>query len=368
VNLADPPSDRLSPSPQRDAVAELGQAPGLARLDARLARAFNRLHDRRAVPLPLRIGGTDLVLRWVYDADAGARVLPPLDVYRFRLGPHAGRLGLDLPAVAALLGEARPARIPRALRTVLIADALAPSADALARATRLHFEWQPGDEAERALDPAIALRFRVDGNGWSGALQFDEPGVLDAFAPAPATTGAGAPAAAFDRLRLPLRFVVGQTRLRLHEVRGIARGDIIAIEDWRAAGTAVVAEAAPAGPGGPRLVALIEGSQIKIQHTREHSMNSPADTPASAAPQAAELAVDRLDAIEVTLRFEVGDLAISLGELRTVRAGHVFDLGQPLNRGPVRIVAHGNLLGKGTLVAVGDRLGVRVSEFAPGDL
>jgi len=38
------------------------------------------------------------------------------------------------------------------------------------------------------------------------------------------------------------------------------------------------------------------------------------------------------------------------------------------NRGPVRIVAHGNLLGKGTLVAVGDRLGVRVSEFAPGDL
>lgn len=366
MNLADPPSDRLSPSPARDAVVELGQAPGLARLDGRLARAFNRLHDRRAVPLPLHVGGSDFMLRWVYDDDAGAPALPPLDVYRFRLGPHGGRLGLDLPAVAALLGEARPARIPRALRTVLVADALAPCADALARTTRLHFEWQPGEEPERALDPAIALRFRVDGNGWSGALQFDEPGVLDAFAPA--TTGAGAPAAAFDRLRLPLRFALGQTRLRLHEVRGIARGDIVAIEDWRAAGAAVVAEAAPAGQGGPRLVGLVEGSQITIQHTREHPMNSPADTPAGTAPQAAELAVDRLDAIEVTLRFEVGDLAISLGELRNVRAGHVFDLGQPLNRGPVRIVAHGNLLGKGTLVAVGDRLGVRVSEFAPGDL
>jgi len=366
VNLADPPSDRLSPSPEREAIVELGRAPGLVRLDTALARAFNRLHDRRAVPLALHVGGADLILRWVYDADAGAPALPPLDVYRFRLGPHAGRLGLDVPAVAALLGEARPARIPRALRTVLVADALAPCADALARATRLHFEWQPAEEAERALDPAIALRFRVDGSGWSGALQFDEPGVLDAFAPA--TAGTGAPAAAFDRLRLPLRFALGQTRLRLHEVRGIARGDIVAIEDWRAAGAAVVVEAAPAGPGGPRLVALAEGAQITIQHTREHPMNSPADTPADAAPQAAELAVDRLDAIEVTLRFEVGDLAISLGELRNVRAGHVFDLGQPLNRGPVRIVAHGNLLGKGTLVAVGDRLGVRVSEFAPGDL
>jgi len=93
-----------------------------------------------------------------------------------------------------------------------------------------------------------------------------------------------------------------------------------------------------------------------------------ATPPAATAPESPELAVDRLDAIEVTLRFEVGDLPISLGDLRNVRAGHVFELGQPLNRGPVRIVAHGNLLGKGTLVAVGDRLGVRVSEFAPGDL
>jgi type III secretion protein Q len=46
----------------------------------------------------------------------------------------------------------------------------------------------------------------------------------------------------------------------------------------------------------------------------------------------------------------------------------VFDLGQPLNRSPVRILAHGNVLGKGYLVAVGDRLGVRVSEFAPGEV
>jgi type III secretion protein Q len=70
----------------------------------------------------------------------------------------------------------------------------------------------------------------------------------------------------------------------------------------------------------------------------------------------------------VTLRFEVGDLAVSLGELRNLRPGHVFELAQPLNRSPVRILAHGNVLGKGYLVAVGDRLGVRVSEFAPSEI
>jgi len=373
VNLADPPSDRLTPATGRAAVVELGDAPALPRIDAALARAFNRLHDRRAAPLTLNVGGRSLILRWVYDDDSDrAAALPPLDVHRFRLGPHEGRIGFDQPALAALLDEARPDRIPRPLRSVLLADALASCADALARATRLHFEWQPGDATEPALDPHAALRYRIDDAGWSGALQFDTPGALDAIAPGLAPAGPAASAAANDaleRLRLPLRFRIGRTRLRLAEVRGIERGDIVAIEEWRAAGAAVVVDAVPGGAAGPCFTALAEGSRITIQHRREQPMNRPADTPpATSANEGPELAVDRLDAMEVTLRFEVGDLAISLGELRNVRAGHVFELGQPLNRGPVRIVAHGNLLGKGTLVAVGDRLGVRVSEFAPGDL
>jgi type III secretion protein Q len=253
---------------------------------------------------------------------------------------------------------------------VLVADALAACADALARTTRLHFEWQSGDADEPPLDAVSALRFRLDDAGWSGALQFDAPGALDALVPALAHGGARTRSGGtLERLRLPLRFELGRTRLRLEEVRGIVLGDIVAIEEWRAAGAAVVVDATPGGPAGPRFTALAEGSRITIQQTRKQTMNHPADTPSTAATQEApELAVDRLDAIEVTLRFEVGDLPISLGELRNVRAGHVFELGQPLNRGPVRIVAHGNLLGKGTLVAVGDRLGVRVSEFAPGDL
>jgi type III secretion protein Q len=102
-------------------------------------------------------------------------------------------------------------------------------------------------------------------------------------------------------------------------------------------------------------------------------MNRPTDPTNAAAPagdlqEAAGATLDRLDALEVQLRFEVGDLEVSLGELRHLRAGHVFELGQPLNRSSVRILAHGNVLGQGHLVAVGERLGVRVSEFAAGGL
>jgi type III secretion protein Q len=115
---------------------------------------------------------------------------------------------------------------------------------------------------------------------------------------------------------------------------------------------------------------LAEGSRITLQQSKETAMNR--DTPEAGLTgqddAAASLPLDRLDALEVTLRFEVGELSVSLGELKGLNPGHVFELGHALNRSPVRIIAHGNVLGKGYLVAVGDQLGVRVSEFAPSEL
>ena len=117
-------------------------------------------------------------------------------------------------------------------------------------------------------------------------------------------------------------------------------------------------------------VGLAEGSRITLQQSKEIAMNRdiPAAGIAADEDDAASLPLDRLDALEVSLRFEVGELSLSLGELKGLRAGHVFELAHPLNRSPVRIVAHGNVLGRGYLVAVGDQLGVRVSEFAPSEL
>jgi type III secretion protein Q len=366
VNLADKPLERAPQEPTVAGVRELGDSPALPRVEPRLREAFARLHDRRAPALSVPLGGERLVLEWVYDDGP----TPPCDVYRFRLGPNPGRLGLDVPALAALLAEPRPERIPKALRCVLLADALQEAADALAAATRLHFEWTPGDEpaAAGAFDARQAACFRVAAKGWRGFLQFDDPGVLAALLP-PLVPRAARPSAALERLRFPLRFEIGSTRLRLHEVRGIQRGDIVAIESWRAAGAAVIATAEVGGPGGIALTGRAEGSRITLL-TRDDSMNRTQDAASAATePQeSTELMLDRLDALEVSLRFEVGELEIALGELRNLRPGHVFELGAPLNRSAVRILAHGNLLGKGTLVAVGDRLGVRVSEFAPGEL
>jgi type III secretion protein Q len=361
-----------------DAVTELGEAAALPRADAATVRALNRLYAsaaRQAMSVSVSAAGKDYRLAWRLDDNAEAGLY---ERYRFKLGPHVGHLGLDAPSVETLLGEPRSHLLPRDLRYILLADALHPLVDALEKTLRVHFEWQPPEGDARELrgpldDPQRAAFFvaaSADGTTLRGFMQFESQAALDSLVPATLTGVAATPNAMFEHLRFPLAFRIGSTPIRLREVASIRPGDIVSIEQWASAGAAIVLTAELGGHAGRQLVAHAEGSRITVQQSKDRAMNR--DVPLASAADAPEanpqLPIDRLDALEVALRFEVGDLSLSLGELKTIRAGHVFDLGQPLNRSTVRILAHGNVLGKGHLVAIGDRLGVRVSEFAPNEI
>lgn len=288
-------------------------------------------------------------------------------------------------AATAVFGERQSDRLPRELRYVLLADALHALSERVEKIARMRFEWVPSEVAEGDVVQAGSVVAPSAGTpdaqraawfsattaqgGVGGFVQFDDGAVLDALlaawnAPAPA------PSRSFDWLRVPIPFCLGTTGMSLRELGSICPGDIISIETWVSAGTALQVSADIGGAAGRRLVGLAENTQIIIQHWNDIAMNrdSHVSSAASDDNEAASLPLDRLDALEVTLRFEVGDLSVTLGELKGIRAGHVFDLAQPLNRSAVRILAHGNVLGKGHLVAVGDRLGVRVSEFAPSEI
>ena len=374
----------MSSNAWSDAVTELGESRALPRADAANVRALNRLYG--TVPLPdVSARGARYRIHWNHDAAFGHTAR---ESYRFKLGAHVGHLAMDAPSLQVLLGERRIDLLPRDLRYILLADALHPVVDALEKALRLHFEWQPSEAEARETqerrehaalvhcDPERAAFFAAppsDGGAMlRGFVQFEDAATLDALVPAGRAPYRAAHAIdAFDTLRLPVNFCLGSTPIQLREISSIRPGDIVGIEQWRSSGAAIVVSAELGGPGGRHLSAFAEGSHITVQQSRDSAMKP--DTPAQAAQATgtadnANLPIDRLDALEVTLRFEVGDLSLSLGELKSIRAGHVFDLAQPLNRSPVRILAHGNVLGKGYLVAVGDRLGVRVSEFAPGEV
>ena len=354
------------------AVIELNESSALTRLPASACQALNRLYDRRAPALEFSLRGVTHRLQWRFGSPSP---FTELASYRFRLGPQTGWLMLDPPAQADLLQERSHALLPAELRYVLLADALQPVAAALEASLRLHFEWSPGEpdedaEALAALDTAACFSIAADGEArpWQGLLLFQDPAALDKLVPPLPAAPVGPVGKGFDGLRLPLAFHIGDSLLSLAEVRGIRPGDIVSVEHWTAAGAGLVVQAAVGGAAGRQLIARAEGSRITVTHWRDALMNRDELAVAAEADDATGLPLDRLDALEVALRFEVGHLTLSLGELRNIGPGHVFNLTQPLNRSPVRILAHGNVLGKGFLVAVGERLGVRVSEFAPTEL
>jgi type III secretion system YscQ/HrcQ family protein len=69
------------------------------------------------------------------------------------------------------------------------------------------------------------------------------------------------------------------------------------------------------------------------------------------------------DNIPVSLDFDLGNLAVPLGELAALKPGYVFEL--PISLDAVRVIirANGTRIGHGELVAVGDVLGVQLLAF-----
>jgi type III secretion protein Q len=358
----------LATHPATDVVADLSTMPGLPRLPAAALPALNRLHAHAPSWTLPWADGTGTIRLTPSTAsrgefDEGSR-------YCFRLGPHPGHVDLDAVGLRRLLREPAAEMLPHELRAVLLADALQPLCTALENATRLHFEWTLA-EAPRAPAPdGACVAFMLLAHDATpiaaGTVALDEPGALDALVPdwPPQRKAA---ITAFENLRIPVRFELGATSIALEEVRRVTPGDIVSVERWRSREAGLLSVVKVGHRGTLGVTAAIDGAEASIVSMGEDPMNV-SDITAGTSVGESNLPLGRLDALEVVLRFEVGELMLSLGELRALQPGHVFDLGEPLNRSTVRILAHGNLLGKGTLVAVGDRLGVRVAEFAAASL
>ena len=71
-------------------------------------------------------------------------------------------------------------------------------------------------------------------------------------------------------------------------------------------------------------------------------------------------AIAAADSIPVSLDFDLGNLAVPLGELASLKPGYVFELPNSLDSVRVVIRANGTRVGHGELVAVGDVLGVQL--------
>jgi type III secretion system YscQ/HrcQ family protein len=74
------------------------------------------------------------------------------------------------------------------------------------------------------------------------------------------------------------------------------------------------------------------------------------------------LAAALKDGLNINLVFELGRRKVTLGELKKIKPGYTFDLATQLDR-CVSVVANGRTVGKGNLVQIDQRLGVRLVEI-----
>ena len=65
--------------------------------------------------------------------------------------------------------------------------------------------------------------------------------------------------------------------------------------------------------------------------------------------------------IDVELRFELAQWTAPLGQVSTFAPGAVLDLGQPVDEAAVSVWIGARCIGKGQLVAIGERLGLRLT-------
>jgi type III secretion protein Q len=164
----------------------------------------------------------------------------------------------------------------------------------------------------------------------------------------------GAPA----RTDLPVLWaaVVGYSRVTAADVQALEEHDIVILDDIRPASNllncrlCVGPSRLPAGRvqwrhGGPLQMVQYDGiGESKVS----------AQTETGADPEV------RFEEIPVNLRFELAQWTASLGEIGALAPGAVLDLGQRVDDHAVSIWVEQRCIGKGQLVAIGERLGVRL--------
>jgi type III secretion protein Q len=336
--------------------------PALASLARALCDARGALHGTvRAVPgRPARTGRSALLaiacgqgeLHLQVDVDDGARAafeaiaLEPEPACRAALAS----LYLATPLAAlARHGAAQPA--VRELRL-----AVPPAAPAAATSGALHLEYDhAGDTAGVTVT-----------------------GVSDALAAAlaerigPGGRGAALPAA-LATLALPTRLRLRSRHATPALLRSLQPGDVLlgwpaapgfkphaALDQatllWGAAnGQAIHARARIDSNN-----VILESRPVMVNNDPDLSLRAATDVAAAPAP------IDVSD-VELPVHIEVVTVNLPIGQIAALQPGYLLTLPLALADADIRLVAHGQTLAFGELVAIGDQLGLHIRRIAKSD-
>lgn len=274
--------------------------------------------------------------------------------------------GADHPALYAIAQDADAQR-----RTALAGLWLAPmlgtlSAAGLGDAALTAFA--PEHDVAQAGD-AAALPLRVEGPHGDTPCRITALDWL-ATTPAPPAADRGAVLAQLGSVALPLALRMASRRCATHTLAALGPGDVLL--GW---GPHAYRPDADAGTvrltcGDSRHPHLTVHAQYKEGTVTILDVPALADDDTVAADETTRdtphTSADgvAVEALEVPVHLELAVMSLPLAELAALAPGHVLQLPVLLRDATVRLVCHGQTLGQGQLVAVGEHLGLQISAMS----
>jgi type III secretion protein Q len=346
--------------PEEEVPIPLGRSRHLPRI-SESASTLARMYGRG--PLPLKIGGESWrfqLLCWT-EPLTGARL-------RVRIGDTEAVVGIESLSAFGGAVEIETA-IPTVLHAAYLNGLGAPVWREFEALTQRAIEVLEVRLDEPLIPDPECLGFEVgrdpQGAATRGLLRFVDPDArrnAELRRVLTATSVRKMPELPIPS-GLSLRWVaeVGRTEVTAADVRSLEEHDIVLLDEVKPtpAGLNCRLSVGPARCRAGRVL-LRKGGQlqmIEFGRTGDSAMSSETQTPAQ--PEAG------FDDIPVSLRFEVAQWNASLAEVGQLAPGSVLDLGQRVDEQAVSVWVEQRCIGTGQLVAIGERLGVRLlSVFA----
>ena len=283
-------------------------------------------------------------------AGRAARLRAPLSLIELCLRPIT-RDGLDRFGAmqAGMLLEFALLRAIKALETALRSD--------------VRIEQRSG-AIDRADGEQVQLHALIRGlpTGDAGlSLFLDDP---SASAIAKALDASATPNGVAERLPVPMRLCVNSVDLMLAELRTLRAGDIVLPEHGqqpdRIIGVIADHLCCEIERAGERFRLVSRPVSARADARGEWFMQHPTDGVDTSHRASIDEAL--LEQLPVRLVFEVGRLDLPLTEIRRLAPGYLLPLTRP-TESAVDVVANGRKIGQGSLVKIGDSIGVRVERL-----
>jgi type III secretion protein Q len=161
-------------------------------------------------------------------------------------------------------------------------------------------------------------------------------------------------------LTLKGNLILSSRAVRLEVLRKLSVGDVLLTDMDADMQKNLNASIFWGAPDGRKMAASCQVKGNCLTVTGEPNMNNGIDADPNQGPA---FSPDALNDLELPVRFEIETVAIPLSDLESIKPGYVIEFTTPVDRASIRLVSAGQIVGHAELVAVGDRLGARITRM-----